>query len=150
MSKKKQKQKHHETENQATGVYVKGEKSICWKQKQGIFYMWNLKRSDTDELTYKAEWLTVLENKLMVVGVEGIVRYFGKVMYTLIYLKWITNKDLLKSTGNSARCYVPGWVEAGLGGEWVHVCVWLSPFTVHFKLPQRCSSAIPQYKVFLV
>jgi len=112
--------------------------------------MWNLKRSDTDDLTYKAERDSVLENKLMVVGVEGIVRYFGKVMYTLIYLKWITNKDLLKSTGNSARCYVPGWMEGGLWGEWVHVCVWLSPFAVHFKLPQRCSSAIPQYKVFLV
>ena len=26
---------------------------------------------------------------------EGIVREFGKVMYTLVYLKWITNKDLL-------------------------------------------------------
>ena len=23
-------------------------------------------------------------------------------LYTLLYLKWITNKDLLKSTGNSA------------------------------------------------
>ena len=109
--------------------------------------MWNLKRSDTDELTHKAERDSVSENKLMVVGVEG---YFGKVMYTLRYLKWITNKDLLKSTGNSARYYVPGWMEGGLGGEWVHVCVWLSPFAVHFKLPQRCSSAIPQYKVFLV
>ena len=28
-------------------------------------------------------------------GVEGIVRDSGKVMYTLLYLKWITNKDLL-------------------------------------------------------
>ena len=25
-----------------------------------------------------------------------------------------------------------------------------SPFTVHLKLPQHCSLAIPQYKVFLV
>ena len=24
--------------------------------------------------------------------------------------------------------------------------VWLSPFTVHLKLPEDCSSAIPQYK----
>ena len=29
------------------------------------------------------------------------VRDFGKLMFTLLYLKWITNKDLLYSTGNS-------------------------------------------------
>ena len=32
----------------------------------------------------------------------GIVREFGIDMYTLLYLRWITNKDLLYSTGNSA------------------------------------------------
>ena len=31
---------------------------------------------------------------------EGIVREFGMDMYTLLYLKWITNKVLLYSTGN--------------------------------------------------
>ena len=55
-------------------------------------------------------------------------------MYTLLYLKWITNKDLLYSTGNSAQCYVPGWMAGGFGGEWIHVYVWLSPFAVHLKL----------------
>ena len=34
---------------------------------------------------------------------EGIVREFGIDMYTLLYLKLITNKDLLGSTGNSAQ-----------------------------------------------
>ena len=29
---------------------------------------------------------------------EGIVTEFGMDMYTLLYLKWITNKDLLYST----------------------------------------------------
>ena len=29
---------------------------------------------------------------------EGIVREFGMDMYTLLYLKWITNKDILYST----------------------------------------------------
>ena len=29
---------------------------------------------------------------------EGIVRKFGIDMYTLLYLKWITNKELLYST----------------------------------------------------
>ena len=41
---------------------------------------------------------------------EGIVKNFKKVMYTLRYLKWITNKDLLYSTWNSAQCYVPAWM----------------------------------------
>ena len=34
---------------------------------------------------------------------EGIVREFWIYMYTLLYLKWRTNKDLLYSTGNSAQ-----------------------------------------------
>ena len=37
---------------------------------------------------------------------EGIVREFGIDMHTLLYLKWITNRDLLNSTGNSAQYYV--------------------------------------------
>ena len=53
---------------------------------------------------------TDLENDLMVSGREWVVRDFGKVMYTLLYLKWITNKDLLCSTWNSAQCYVPAWM----------------------------------------
>ena len=58
--------------------------------------------------------LTDLENKLMVTGGEGMVRDFGKVMSTLLHLKWITNKDLLYSTWNSAQCMCqPGW-ETGL------------------------------------
>ena len=35
---------------------------------------------------------------------EGIVREFGMDMYTMLYLKWVTNKDLLYNTGNSAQC----------------------------------------------
>ena len=36
----------------------------------------------------------------------GTVREFGIDMYTLLYLKWITNKGLLYSTGNSTQYYV--------------------------------------------
>ena len=46
---------------------------------------------------------------------EGIVRNFGKVVYTLLYLKYITNKNLLYSTGNSAQCYVAAWRGGELG-----------------------------------
>ena len=30
-------------------------------------------------------------------------------MYTLLYFKWITNKDLLYGTGHSAQCFVAAW-----------------------------------------
>ena len=39
-----------------------------------------------------------LENELNGFQREGIVREFGKVMYTLLYSKWIINKALLYST----------------------------------------------------
>ena len=60
-----------------------------------IPYMWNLKRNDTNELQNRNR-LTDFGNKLMIAKVgEGIDREFGKVMYTLLYLKWITKKNLL-------------------------------------------------------
>ena len=37
---------------------------------------------------------------------EGKVKECGMDMYTLLYLTWITNKDLLYSAGNPAQCYV--------------------------------------------
>ena len=42
-------------------------------------------------------------------------------MYTLLYLKWITNKDILNSTWNSAQCYVAAWMGGEFGGEWINV-----------------------------
>ena len=60
------------------------------------------------------------------------------VMYTLLHLKWITNKDLLYSTGNSAQCHVAARTGGGFGAEWTHVYVWLSPSAVHLKLSQGC------------
>ena len=43
-------------------------------------------------------------------------------MYTLLYLKEITKKDLLYSTRNSAQCYVATWMEGEFGGEWI-LCI---------------------------
>ena len=42
--------------------------------------------------------------------VEGIVREFGMYMYTLLYLKCITNKDLRYRVWNSAPCYEAAWM----------------------------------------
>ena len=42
-----------------------------------------------------------------------MVREFAIYTCTLFYLKWIINKDLLYSTGNSVQCYGAAW----MGGE---------------------------------
>ena len=67
-----------------------------------IPYMWNLKRNDTNELILNRKRLPDLEKEFIVSGDGGggerIVRNYRKVMYTLLYLKWINNKDLLYST----------------------------------------------------
>ena len=75
---------------------------------QGIHIVWhwlllnmqNIKTNNTKELIYKQtlrfeEWIYSTREEGW--G-EGIVREFGIDMYTLLYLKWITNKDLLFSS----------------------------------------------------
>ena len=63
-----------------------------------------------------------LKEELMVAqgGRWGIFREFEMNMYTLLYLKWVTNKDLLYSTWTSAQCYVAAWMGGEFGGESVH------------------------------
>ena len=66
-------------------------------------------------------------------------------MYTLLYLKWITNQDLLYNTENSTQCYEAVWMGREFGGEWAYVYVWLSPFAVDLKTyntVNRLSSSI--------
>ena len=46
---------------------------------------------------------------------EGIVRESGIDRHTLLYLKWITNKVLLHSTGHAAWGSVASWMEGSLG-----------------------------------
>ena len=43
---------------------------------------------------FKKTLKTVYIKKICSCWREGMVREFGVVMYTLLYLKWITNKDL--------------------------------------------------------
>ena len=50
-------------------------------------------------------------------------------------IKWITTKDLLYSTWNSAQCYVGAWMEGEFGGEW-YMCTygwvpWLFTWNYH-------------------
>ena len=61
----------------------------------------------------------------------------------LLYLRWTTNKDLLYSTWNFAQCYVAAWMEGEFKGEWIHVYVWLNPFSVDLKILHHSYLAIP-------
>ena len=83
-----------------------------------VLYMWNLKRNDTDELTYRTEIHRLRERTY---GCrregweEGIVTEFEMNIYKL--LKWVTNKDLLYSKWKSSWCYVAAWMRVEFGGE---------------------------------
>ena len=122
-------------------MYPKNKPS--WELTYAIPCMWNLRRNVTNELTYKTEGNSqIRELNLWVWGMGGgcgvgIVGEFGMDLYTLLYLKWIANRDLLCSTGISAQCLVaavflpggsprteePGRVgksQAGLGDQAQH------------------------------
>jgi len=83
--------------------------------------MWNPKRNDTNECEKQKETHRFRE------GTYGcgreMVKKFGMVIYTLLYLKRITNKDLLYSTWSSAQCYMAAWMGGDFGREWIHVSV---------------------------
>ena len=51
---------------------------------------------------------------------EGIVRGVGMDRGSLLYLRWITSKDLLDGTWNSAQCFVVARMREESGGEWIH------------------------------
>ena len=89
------------------------------------------KINDTNELTYKTERDSQKMNSWLLR--EGTVKDIGKVMYTLLYLKWVTNQNLLYSTQNSAQCYVPVWMD---GRYWrrVDICIYIAEESLHCSL----------------
>ena len=63
-----------------------------------------------------------LEKALLIISFRGQGgrmgrREFGMDKYTLLHLKWIINKDLLCSTGDSVQCYVAAWMGGEFGEE---------------------------------
>ena len=99
--------------------------------------MWNLKRSNTNKLNYKTERNSHTQkmNSWMLgeVGQEIIVKDFGKGMCTLLHSKWITNKNLLYSTQNSAQCYAPAWIRVVVWGR-MDICIYV-PSVLGFNTP---------------
>ena len=72
-------------------------------------HMQNLKKTHTNELTYKTETDSHrLKSRSLRFRGRGqkIDWEFGTDMYTLLYLKQTTNKDLLDSTENAAQYFV--------------------------------------------
>ena len=70
-----------------------------------ITSMWHLKNG-TNKLIYKTNRVTDVENKLMVTRGEKRERINWEIVidvYTLLNIKYITNKDLLYSTENSSQ-----------------------------------------------
>ena len=61
-----------------------------------------------------------------------------------LYLKWITNKDLLYSTGNSAQWNVTTWLGKELEKEYMYIYVQPNHFAIHLKIIQYCKSTTLQ------
>ena len=73
---------------------------------------------------------------------------FNKVLWALLYLRWITKNELLCSTGNSAQLY-DNLVGRGIFGARIPRYIQLRPFTIHLKLRILLISYTPiQNKVF--
>ena len=67
---------------------------------------------------------TDVENELMVARGKGIVREFGMDMDIQLYLKGMSNKDLLYSTWKELCSVLCGSGMGGeFGGEWIHIYV---------------------------
>ena len=63
-------------------------------------------------------------------------------MYTLLYLKWITNKDLLYSTWDSVQCYVAAWIGGAVWGR-MNTCINMAKFL--YCEPQSITTLLTLY-----
>ena len=84
--------------------------------------MESLKKNDTKVLLYKRETesLTQKTNLWSPVG-GGINWEIGTDTYTLLYIKQITNKDLLYMTGNSTQYSVMAYMGEKFKKEWLYM-----------------------------
>ena len=78
----------------------------------------------------------------MVAGGQGIVKDFGMVKYTLLYLKWITNKNLLYSIWDSAQCYVAACMGGGFW-EKTDTCIYMAESL--YCLPETITTLLTGY-----
>ena len=93
--------------------------------------MWNLKKNVTNEPTYKTEIESQMQKtNLRLLGGKsggGINWEIGIDIYTLPYIKQITNKDLLYSTSNSIQYSVMAYMEKNLKKtKRVDICIYIT------------------------
>ena len=88
--------------------------------------MWNLTKSDTKELT-KQKDSNILKTNLQLpkgkCGAGGINQGIGTDIYTLLYIKQISDNDLLHSTGKSTQYCVIANVGEESEKKWMCVFV---------------------------
>ena len=107
-----------------------------------IPYILNLERNYTNEPNYKTEIdsqafrMSLCLPQEKVKGRDSSGVWDGHV-YTA-KSKMDNQQDLLYIMKNSAPCYVEAWMGGELGGEWIHVYVWLSSFDIYLKPLQHC------------
>ena len=97
----------------------------------------------------KAETDSDMENQLMVAREKDWGKRQGvrdRRVCTAVFNVGSQQGPIVQGAGNSAQCYVAAWMGGLFGRELIDVCVWLSPFVVHLKQSQHCSS-IPQCKI---
>ena len=79
---------------------------------------------------------------------------FGINIYTLLYIKWVNNKDLLYSTENYTQYLVITYNGKESEKEYInniyiythtHTYIYLNHFAVHLKLTKLCKLTILQF-----
>ena len=68
------------------------------------------------QIPLELQFKLLIENKTIKITLRSYEHIEKSVKYTLLYFKWITNKDLLYSTGNTAQYYVAAWMGGEFGG----------------------------------
>ena len=68
------------------------------------------------QIPLEIQFKLLIENKTIKIILSSYEHIEKSVKYTLLYFKWITNKDLLYSTGNTAGYYVAAWMGGEFGG----------------------------------
>ena len=125
---------HHQLNGQLNGVWASSG-SWWWTGKPVCCHPRGHKQSGMTETNWlklrKQKETQRLRERIYDCWREGIVREFGMDMYTLLYLKWVTNKDLLYSKWTLLNVvWQPGWEGSLWKNSYVCLYGWvLSLFT---------------------
>ena len=103
---------------------------FCLEQCRTCDKLYFPNRAAAHKLYYIWPW-SFSHQKAGVCKAEGIVWEFETDRYTLLHLKWITNRDLLRAQGTQLKVMWQSGLKGSLG------YVWLSCSAVYLKLSQH-------------